>query len=158
MGIRTQRARQLRRNQTQEEEILWFAFRDRKFEHKVRRQKPIGNFIVDFYCHEAKLAIEIDGDHHREFDDDARDAQLNAIGVKVLRFTNTQVRENVFLVIAAIKRELDRRVKERTGSSRELELLMRGEGDRFSLSTDVCGSGEGRGEGEPPPRISTTDG
>src|SRR5688500_15979956 len=157
MGIRTQRARELRRNQTQEEEILWFAFRNRNFEHKVRRLMPIGNFIVDFYCHEAKLAIEIDGDHH-DFRDDARDAQLNAIGVRVLRFTNAQVRENVFLVIAAIKRELDRRVKERVGSSREIELLMRREEDRLSLSTDVCGSGEGRGEGEPPPRTSTTDG
>lgn len=100
------------------------------------------------------LAIEIDGDHHREFDDDARDAQLNAIGVKVLRFTNAQVRENVFTVIGEIKRELDRRVKERTSSGSPREL----EGDHFSLSTDVCGSGEGRGEGEPPPRIGTTDG
>jgi very-short-patch-repair endonuclease len=157
MGIRTQRARQLRRKQTQEEEILWFAFRNRNFEHKVRRQKPIGNFIVDFYCHDAKLAIEIDGDHHREFDDDARDVQLNATGVKVLRFTNAQVRENVFVVIAQIKRELDSRVKERR-PKREMELLMRREEDQFSLSTDVCGSGEGWGEGEPPSRISTTDG
>jgi very-short-patch-repair endonuclease len=156
MGIRTQRARELRRNQTQEEEILWVAFRNRNFEHKVRRQKPIGNFIVDFYCHEAKLAIEIDGDHHREFDDDARDAQLNAVGVKVLRFTNAQVRENVFIVIAHIKRELDSRVNERR-PKREVELLMRREGDQLSLSTDVCGSGEGWGEGEPPPRIGTAD-
>jgi very-short-patch-repair endonuclease len=116
MGYMTERARKLRRNQTEEEQILWHAFRNRNFVHKVRRQKPIGKHIVDFYCHEARLAIEIDGDMHRGYDDEMRDAQLLAHGIDVIRFSNTQVRDNVFDVIAKIKRELDSRVKEGTAA------------------------------------------
>ena len=105
----TRRARELRRRATQEEELLWHALRRRNVGYKIRRQHPLGNKIVDFYCHEARLAIEIDGEHHDPWLDEIRDAELSV--VKVLRFKNQDVHDNVFEVIAAIAREIAERVR-----------------------------------------------
>ncbi len=65
--------------------------------YKFLRQKPIADFIVDFYCPELRLAIEIDGDSHAEFaDHDAeRTAVLNALGISVIRYTNDEVMKNL---------------------------------------------------------------
>ena len=66
-------------------------------DYKFLRQKPIGNFIVDFYCAELRLAIEIDGDSHAESPeyDATRTATLNAHGISVARYTNDEVMKNL---------------------------------------------------------------
>jgi len=86
----------LRKNMTLSERILWKKLRNKKiFKTKFRRQHPVDIFIVDFYCHEYKLVIEIDGEVHnndesREYDLN-RTAELEKFGIRVIRFTNDQV-------------------------------------------------------------------
>ncbi|MEO8211317.1 MAG: endonuclease domain-containing protein [bacterium] len=90
-------ARKLRKEQTEAEKFLWNRLRGRKFhQFKFRRQHPIAKlFILDFYCCEIKLAIELDGDHHKENLQSKLDLDrthvLNQLGIKVLRFTNEEV-------------------------------------------------------------------
>lgn len=103
-------SRELRKNQTPAEEIFWQIVRNRKFLNlKFRRQHQIGNYIVDFYCHEHKLIIELDGGVHdtpeRIKKDNTRDKYLRAIGNNVVRFKNEDVfndLENVLLKIEII--------------------------------------------------------
>ena len=87
----------LRKNQTKEETLLWNCFL-KKCPQRFRRQYVIGNFIVDFYCHKAKLIIELDGGGHYEPEaqqkDIARTKYLESLGLKVLRFTNLEVKKN----------------------------------------------------------------
>ena len=90
------KARLLRNNMTEAEKILWEKLKDRNvFKAKFRRQHPIGIFIVDFYCHEYKLAVEIDGEIHLKYEvieyDDGRSHDIEQFGVKILRFTNNEV-------------------------------------------------------------------
>ena len=83
-----------RQRQTPAEEILWELLRDRRFlDLKFRRQHQIGDYIADFYCHEHKLAIELDGGIHRtkEAKDGKRDAYMQSLGLTVLRFPNSDV-------------------------------------------------------------------
>lgn len=100
-----QRSRELRRPQTPTEQALWGILRSRQAGGlKFRRQHPIGKFIVDFYCPEARLVIEIDGDSHAgqaEYDQ-ARTDWLQAQGYRVIRFTNHDVRENISAVLESI--------------------------------------------------------
>ncbi len=97
------RARELRKNQTETEQIIWAKLRNKQLGFEFHRQVPIDNFIVDFYCHELMLAIEIDGDSH--FTDGApeRDMErtqiLNSFGVTVLRYTNIDVKQNLYRVL-----------------------------------------------------------
>lgn len=103
----TDRAKHLRRHQTDAEKWLWHFLRNRQIaQAKFRRQHVIEGYIVDFYCHEHLLAIELDGGQHFSVEGLAKDAQrtarLNALGVDVLRFDNYQVlmqREAVLQVI-----------------------------------------------------------
>ncbi len=98
-------ARELRVNQTDAENLLWGILRDRRLLNlKFRRQYPIAPYILDFFCHEAKLAIELDGGQHLEqkIDDDKRDAFIKAQGIKVLRFWNNDVFTNTEGVLEAI--------------------------------------------------------
>src|SRR6185312_16508821 len=93
------RAKSLRKETTEAEKIFWKIVRNRAIKgYKFRRQHPIGHFIVDFYCHEAKLAIELDGDVHQvdfvEEYDKAREAILIKMGIKVLRFNNELIFSN----------------------------------------------------------------
>ena len=86
----------LRRNMTKAELVLWDKLKDKKiFKSKFRRQHPVDIFIVDFYCHEYKLVIEIDGEIHNDEEnkeyDIGREAELKKFGITVLRFTNDQV-------------------------------------------------------------------
>jgi very-short-patch-repair endonuclease len=86
----------LRKNMTLAKLLLWKKLKDKNlFSPKFRRQHPIDIFIVDFYCHEYKLVIEIDGEVHNTEEanqyDLARTAVLNELGLKVIRFTNDQV-------------------------------------------------------------------
>lgn len=87
------RARELRKDDTKAEKIAWTLLKDRRLNgFKFRRQVPIENYIVDFYCHEAKLIIELDGDIHAEtaqFEkDQERDVRLKELGYTVVRFSN----------------------------------------------------------------------
>jgi very-short-patch-repair endonuclease len=92
-----EKARLLRKNMTQAEKKLWFQFLSR---HKVRflKQRPIDQYIVDFYCASHKLAIEIDGGAHYTDSgidyDKQRTELLNLYGVKVIRFRNDEVINN----------------------------------------------------------------
>ena len=84
------------KNMTLAELILWKKLKDRKiFNTKFRKQHPVGIFIVDFYCHEHKLVIEVDGEVHNneksnEYDL-GRTAELDKLGIRVIRFTNDQI-------------------------------------------------------------------
>ncbi len=93
---RVELAKKLRENQTDAEKCLWQLLRNRQIANaKFRRQHPIEGYIADFYCHEHKLVIELDGSQHFTEAGVRKDAQrtqrLNALGVRVLRFNNRQV-------------------------------------------------------------------
>jgi len=97
----------LRKNMTLAELILWKKLKDKKiFKSKFRRQHPVDIFIVDFYCHEYRLVIEIDGEIHNNEEtkeyDLGRTAELNKYGISVLRFTNDQVIYNLDYVVTRI--------------------------------------------------------
>jgi very-short-patch-repair endonuclease len=89
-------AGQNRRISTEAEQVLWERLRGRRLNgFKFRRQHPIADFIVDFYCADIGLAIEVDGEYHRESEqqiaDEHRTTELNKLNVKVIRFTNHEV-------------------------------------------------------------------
>jgi very-short-patch-repair endonuclease len=97
----------LRKNLTLAELILWKKLKNRKtFNTKFRRQHPVDIFIVDFYCHEYKLAIEIDGEIHNNEEkkdyDLGRSATLNKLGIRMIRFSNDQIVFNIDQVITRI--------------------------------------------------------
>ena len=101
------RARKLRRNQTEAEKRLWAYVRDKRLQgHKFNRQVPIGPFIADFLCFEAKLIVETDGATHGEAHEVAYDVRrtvfLNSQGYRVMRFTNLDVFENLTGVLDTI--------------------------------------------------------
>jgi very-short-patch-repair endonuclease len=97
-AIIRKRAKLLRKEITVSEKILWNKLRNRQLSgFKFRRQHPIDIFIADFYCHEKKLVIEVDGLIHnsqKEYDE-GRTAELNRFGITVIRFTNDDVRNNI---------------------------------------------------------------
>ena len=108
----TTRAQQLRKNMTQEEKILWYQYlRDCK--PQFWRQVTFGNYILDFYCAAAKLAIELDGSQHYEDVGLAKDAFrtrfLEENGIMVLRFANTDVKRNLY----GVTEQIDLVVKQR---------------------------------------------
>lgn len=98
-------ARRLRVGQTDAEQKLWQHLRDRRLQGlKFRRQKPIGRYIVDFICHERMLVVELDGGQHLESTaDQARDEWLSAKGLRVLRFWNHDVLQQMEAVLEAIR-------------------------------------------------------
>lgn len=106
--------RENRKNQTEAENIIWQEVRNRKLEHKFRRQHAINDFIVDFVCLDKKLVIEIDGGYHnvkeQEKYDEYRTFVLNQEGFKVIRFTNEEVIKNTDQVLLKIKRNADERI------------------------------------------------
>lgn len=102
-------ARALRKQPTEAEEILWERLRGARFhDAKFRRQVPFDRFVVDFYCHAAKLAVELDGKQHEWFADyDAgRTAVIESFGIRVIRFTNAEVRDDLDSVLARIRAEM----------------------------------------------------
>jgi very-short-patch-repair endonuclease len=102
-------ARRLRRNQTDAERILWLRRRDRRLNGlKFRRQVPIDRYVVDFFCTEAHLVIEVDGGQHASADETKRTSTLEAMGYLVLRFWNNEVHENIEGVLESILNALDR--------------------------------------------------
>jgi very-short-patch-repair endonuclease len=104
-------AKNLRRNQTKVEKILWSKIRNRQIEGvKFRRQEPINGYIVDFVCLESKLILELDGGHHnniqRKIYDKLRTSSLNHIGFKVLRIWNSEIIGNIDGVLEYIRTEV----------------------------------------------------
>lgn len=100
-----ERARALRKRGTKAEALLWLCLKGRKIgDYQFTRQKPIGNYIVDFYCSKLRLAIEIDGISHDdklEYDR-RRQRQIESQGVRFLRFSDEDVRENLQDVVQVI--------------------------------------------------------
>ncbi|CCI00800.1 endonuclease domain-containing protein [Microcystis aeruginosa] len=92
-----ERAKELRKNMTKAERKLWYEYL-KNFQYRVHRQRPIDQFIVDFYCPELKLVIEIDGDSHNSEDAQNYDLERTQIlagyGLIVIRFTNQEVLSN----------------------------------------------------------------
>lgn len=100
-------ARELRKRLTHAEELLWHLLRNRRFcGYKFRRQHPVSGYILDFYCHEEKLAIELDGGGHNESSQQEYDAErtkvLEGAGIRVLRFWNDDVLKNTDDVLNSI--------------------------------------------------------
>ena len=110
----TSRAQELRKNMTKEEQKLWYEYL-RNYPYRFRRQVAFGNYILDFYCASAKLAVELDGSQHYESAgqkyDRERTAYLNQIGIDVLRFSNTDVLQNLRGVCQAIDIAVAHRMK-----------------------------------------------
>lgn len=97
----------LRENMPIAEQLLWNEIRNKKIGHKFRRQHSIGKFIVDFYSPEAQLIIEIDGDSHfynpnSQESDASRQKSIESLGLKVIRFTNHEIYNNLEEVIKVI--------------------------------------------------------
>lgn len=98
-------ARKLRKNSTLSEILLWPRLRGgQRYGFDFDRQKPIDRYIVDFFCHDLMLAVEIDGDSHRLKgpDDEQRQARLEALGIRFLRFMDIEIKTNLDGVILAI--------------------------------------------------------
>ena len=97
-------ARQLRKNSTLPEVLLWQNIKQRAYGVQFHRQVPILSYIVDFYCHEIGLAIEIDGSSHDHIflKDAKRQEEIEAYGVTFLRFSNEEVKKNMFSVLLVI--------------------------------------------------------
>jgi len=107
------RAKQLRKDMTPQEKHLWYDFL-RNYPVRFQRQKTIDNFIVDFYCHKAKLVIELDGSQHTSelgiAHDRDRTVILEAYGLKVIRFFNNDVDKNFMGICEIIRLEIEERL------------------------------------------------
>ena len=102
-------ARELRKSQTGAEELLWYRLRRKQILGvQFNRQKPIAGYIVDFYSLAAKLVIELDGSQH--FEPDAMAYDFERTKVKVIRFANSEVFENLNGVVSVIWKEVEMRV------------------------------------------------
>jgi len=110
-------SRELRQASTDAEKLLWAELRNRKLNGlKFRRQHPIDKYIADFYCHERKLVIELDGAIHDEKEnidyDKARTFELKDLSINVLRFRNDEVINNTDGVLQKIAEVADMLSKE----------------------------------------------
>ena len=106
-------ARKLRKNMTLAEVLLWNQLKQKKMlGFDFDRQRPIDEYIVDFYCKELMLAIEIDGASHNFEDSDVRDMErqdrLENLGVRVLRFTDGDVKQNLEGVLRGVRNWIDK--------------------------------------------------
>ena len=109
------RAKALRKDPTPQERRLWYDFL-RAYPVRFQRQKAIGTYIVDFYCHKARLVIEIDGSQHYEPQEQEYDAQRTAAlekqGLLVIRFSNREIN----LQFQAVCEKIDQLVREMTAA------------------------------------------
>ena len=107
-------SRELRNDSTKQENHLWHDFL-KNFKPRFTRQRIVNNFILDFYCHKAALAVELDGSQHYENEalehDQARTEYLNGLGIEVLRFSNKEVDRNFTGVCEKIKITVEERIK-----------------------------------------------
>jgi cyclase len=109
-----QSAKELRENMTAGETILWMYLKNKIGGLKFRRQHPIGVYIADFYCHKAKLIIEIDGSIHDlpgiRQKDDIRQKELEGWGYEVIRFSNEQVLTQIETVLETIEKAIAKKI------------------------------------------------
>ena len=99
----------LRNSPTPQELKLWYFLKNKNLSVKFRRQHGIGSYITDFYCKEKNLIIELDGFQHvdnKEYDKE-RSEYFNVIGIKVLRFWNSEIDNNIEEVLNKIKKEFE---------------------------------------------------
>jgi very-short-patch-repair endonuclease len=101
-------AKALRKRMTPAEKLLWVNLRNRKLSGlKFRRQHPINIFVADFYCHEKRLVVEVDGGIHLRKEQQAYDTNrtwaLNELGIEVFRFTNEEILHSMIDVLKKIK-------------------------------------------------------
>ncbi len=105
---------QLRSNSTQSEIHLWKYLKAKQTGVRFIRQKPIGNYIVDFYCKELRLAIELDGlSHHYEETmrkDEEKEAYLNELGIEVLRFEDKEILGDIDNVMVVLLDYIERKM------------------------------------------------
>jgi very-short-patch-repair endonuclease len=102
-------ARYLRNNSTLSEILLWKQIKNKTFGVEFHRQVPIDEFIVDFYCHELMLAIEVDGiSHDFNYESDLRrQGKLENLGVHFIRFDDHEVKNNMFSVLLEIQQKIE---------------------------------------------------
>ena len=106
----TKIARTLRKNMTLSEILLWREIKGKKLcGYDFHRQKPIAEYVVDFYCPKLKLVIEIDGDSHdgKENADTIRQQKLESMGLTVLRFWDADIRANVDGIVEQLKERIE---------------------------------------------------
>jgi len=98
-------ARELRKNSTLSEVLLWNKIKNKVFGVEFHRQVPLRRYIVDFYCHELMLAIEIDGNSHigKEVEDILRQKELETDGVRFLRFDDLEVKKDMNSILRKIE-------------------------------------------------------
>ena len=106
------KAQFLRRNETIAEKLLWEKLRNNQLEGlKFRRQHPVNIYIADFYCHKFKLIIELDGDYHNQEEqkqkDEVRTEVLRLNGLKIIRFKNEEVEQDINQVLITIKNKIE---------------------------------------------------
>ena len=109
-GKKFEYARMLRQAQTHAEELMWQELRNRKLGVKFRRQHPISDYVVDFYCSDKSLIVEIDGAIHNDTEIEKKDKErediLISLGYRILRFTNDEVENDIFKVLKSIRNEI----------------------------------------------------
>ncbi len=106
-----QRSRQLRNNSTLSEVLMWNQLKGKTVRgYQFMRQKPVGQYIVDFYCNKLRLVIEIDGDSHlgRKRYDTERTLYLESLGLTVLRFADSDVKRNMEGIVCVLHDYIDR--------------------------------------------------
>ena len=104
-----EKRKELRSNSTSAEAVLWRMLKGKQVEgRRWRRQFSIGNYILDFYCPEIKLAVELDGNEHYtvigKFNDERREEYLNSLGIKIIRFENKDIWCSTDLILETIKK------------------------------------------------------
>ncbi len=104
-------AKKLRNKMTYGEIALWREIKNKKLGVRFSRQIPIDKYIVDFYCKDLKLAIEVDGSVHfaagQPEKDRRRQERLESLGVRLVRFSDLDVKNNLVIVLKELKREID---------------------------------------------------
>ena len=106
-------AKILRKNSTLSEVLLWNKIKNKAFDVQFHRQVPILNYIVDFYCHEINLAIEIDGDSHLyKYDYDLkRQSEIEKYNIKFIRFSDADVKNNMFSILLSLEEVINELIK-----------------------------------------------
>ena len=116
--IPTQRVRELRRNPTEAEKAAWYLLRGRRLEAKFRRPRRIENWVVDFYCFEHRLAIELDGGVHSQPSqmrkDAAKEDYLRTLGISLLRIPNGLVVEDPEEFVGKVREAIEVRMGQMT--------------------------------------------
>jgi very-short-patch-repair endonuclease len=108
-----ERAKELRKNSTLSEVLLWNRLKRKQLKgYQFLRQKPIDNYIVDFFCPDLMLAIEIDGSSHHENEeyDKKREEELKNLGINIIRVTDSRVKNNIEGVVWEIEEWIDKNV------------------------------------------------